>query len=468
MFTRRHALQSIATATAAMTLGVGAARTAFARRPDVKLTIDHHTIELAPGISFRTTAYNGQVPGPVIRARRGQSMLFEVVNKTAVEELAHWHGLEIPSDVDGAAEEGTPPVPPGGVRQYEFKPTPSGTHWYHTHAMGGERLDVGAYTGLFGFFLIDDGTDRGAYDQEVLLAMHHWGPRWVSGLTTRPLQAEHGLEVANAYGTFNGRLLGHADPIKVRLGQRVLFRVLNASATEITWTALAGHQLSVVAMDGNRLVQPRTIDALMLGPGERADVVVHMNRPGRWIMGAVSPAERAAGMGIVVEYEGAKGEAAWLPVERRWNYLWFGTPTAAREPNSRIELAIGRRPGGPDGHNQWTFNNKSWPNTSRICVQRGKRYRLVVKNQTDHGHPMHLHRHKFEVVSYAGVKSSGLFKDTINVMPFTTVELDFVADNPGPTLIHCHQAKHQDMGLMALMLYDGDAEPLMDHGEVLG
>jgi FtsP/CotA-like multicopper oxidase with cupredoxin domain len=451
-----------AVATGAAALG-GPVHGTSRRRPDVRLRIAPCDLELAPGVTVRTTAYNGQVPGPVIRARAGRRMLVEVENASAIDELVHWHGLQIPSDVDGALEEGTPSVPPGGTRRYEFTPAPAGTHWYHTHAMGGADLSRGAYTGQFGFIIVDDPQDRGDYDQEVLLTMHHWAPRWVSGRTMRPSQAEHGLELAYGYGSFNGRLLGAGEPIRVRSGQRVLFRLLNASATEITWTALAGHRMQVVSMDGYRVPAPRSIDVLMLGPGERANVLVQMDRPGRWILGAHGAAERAAGMGVVVEYAGASGDPAWLPVERKWNYLWFGRERPAAQPDERIEIAIGRIPGGPQGHNRWTLNNRQWPDTERLHLRRGRRHRLVFKNQTDHGHPMHLHRHHFEVASYGGVATSGLMKDTINVMPFTTVELDFVADNPGPTLLHCHQAKHADMGMMALLLYDGDVEPTVDH-----
>jgi FtsP/CotA-like multicopper oxidase with cupredoxin domain len=453
---------------AAALLGAGAANplALAAASVDLRLRIAPLDLELAPGVIVKTIAYNEQVPGPAIRARRGRRMLFEVENATSIDELVHWHGLQIPSDVDGAAEEGTAPVPPGGTRRYAFTPGPIGTHWYHTHAMGGADLSIGAYTAQFGFFIVDDPADPGDYDREVLLAMHHWEPRWVSGRTMRPEQAEHGFELAYAYGSFNGRLLGHADPVRVRAGERVLFRILNASATEMTWTALAGHRLTVISMDGYRIPQPRTIDVLMLGPGERADVLVHMTRPGKWILGAANAAERAAGMGVVVEYQGSGGAPVWLPVERRWNYLDFARPTPAAEPDERIELAIGRVPGGAHGHNRWMLNNRQWPDTQRIHVRRGRRYRLVLKNQTDHGHPMHLHRHHFEVASYAGVSASGLMKDTINVQPFTTVELDFVANNPGPTLIHCHQAKHADMGMMALMLYEGDIAPAVDHAHM--
>ncbi|MBL8643907.1 MAG: multicopper oxidase family protein [Rhodospirillaceae bacterium] len=434
-----------------------------AESADVSLSIGRHALEIAPNIVIPTTAYNHQVPGPVIRLRKGKRAVLDVTNNTEISELAHWHGLHIPSDVDGAEEQGTPPVLPGRTLRYAFEPKPAGTQWYHTHTMGGANLSVGTYTGLYGFFIIDDGRDKGLYDQEILLSMHHWLPHWESGLHMRPDQPDHGLEVNYRYATMNGRMLGHNDPIKVREGQRVLFRILNADATEMSWTALSGHKMRVIEMDGHPVPTQRDIDVLMLGPGERADVVIEMNRPGVWVMGSAVDDSRKKGLGIVVEYEHAKGAAQWIAPKREWDYLWFGSATPAAEPDERFEFIIDKIAGGATGHNQWTMNGRLWPDIETKRLVKGRRYRLVFKNATDHGHPMHLHRHSFEVASYKGVPSSGLLKDVINVMPGITVELDFVANNPGPTLLHCHQSKHQEFGLMALLLYEGDAVPAAAH-----
>ncbi|MFC3712970.1 multicopper oxidase family protein [Sphingoaurantiacus capsulatus] len=449
-----------------MALGVGAcagvARKATDGPADVKLRIASHMLELAPGITYPTFAYDGQVPGPTLRLRRGRRTSFEIENHLLAPELVHWHGLTIPSDVDGAEEEGTPPVPPFGTYRFEMTPNPAGTHWYHTHMMGAKALMFGPYSGLFGFVIVEDGSDAGAYDQEVLVALHHWGSHWISGQELRPDDPKHGLEVGYRHGTMNGRLLGHGEPVRVRQGQRVLFRLLNASATEITWTALAGHRMKMVAMDGQPVPTQAMIDALMLGPGERADVLVEMNNPGRWILGAVKPQERAKGMGMIVEYAGAIGEAAWAPVKLAWDFRPFAHDGTLPPPDERILLRIDRIAGGPGGYNQWSLNGRTWPDTARLRLTRGNRYRLAFENRTTEGHPMHLHRHHFEVASYGGTPCAGLMKDTINIRPNSMTEVDFIASNPGPTLLHCHQAKHQDFGLMALMLYDGDVEPAFD------
>ena len=93
--------------------------------------------------------------------REGVPVTVDVVNDTDVPEQVHWHGLLVPSEVDGADEEGTPPVPPHGRRRYQFTPQPAGTRWYHTHTMAMTDLHRGSYTGQFGFLVVESGTDPG-------------------------------------------------------------------------------------------------------------------------------------------------------------------------------------------------------------------------------------------------------------------------------------------------------------------
>jgi FtsP/CotA-like multicopper oxidase with cupredoxin domain len=86
-------------------------------------------------------------------------------------------------------------------------------------------------------------------------------------------------------------------------------------------------------------------------------------------------------------------------------------------------------------------------------LHEGKRYRLRMRNASDDIHPVHLHRHTFEVTRYAGQPMSGLMKDVVMVGGYQEVEIDFVADNPGETLFHCHQQLHMDFGFMMLFDY---------------
>jgi FtsP/CotA-like multicopper oxidase with cupredoxin domain len=101
----------------------------------------------------------------------------------------------------------------------------------------------------------------------------------------------------------------------------------------------------------------------------------------------------------------------------------------------------------------WTINGKSFPKTSPILVKANRRYRLIFDNQSAEPHPVHLHRHTFELIRVAGKPTGGILKDVVVVPAWKEVEVDVTAANPGPTLFHCHQQFHMDSGFMAMMLY---------------
>src|ERR1700736_2258212 len=145
-------------------------------KPIFTLRIAPVTVELTPTRTVSTIGYNGTSPGPLLRMREGKPVTVEVINDTDVPELVHWHGLFIPPEVDGVEEESTPMVPPHGRIRYQFVPRPAGTRWYHTHTMAGADLHRGAYTGQFGFLLIEPANSPGNFDKEVFLALREWEP----------------------------------------------------------------------------------------------------------------------------------------------------------------------------------------------------------------------------------------------------------------------------------------------------
>ena len=440
---------------------------AFRRPPakaDYTLKIEPTSIEIAPGVLVKTTAYNGQVPGPVLRMREGVPITIDVANASEHPDLVHWHGLAIDSLNDGAMEEGSPMIAPGGLLRYAYTPRPAGTRWYHTHAGAGEDLSLGTYSGQFGFLLVEGEPDPGHYDQEIFLALHQWGPSFVPMVNTmREASANHplttGSDVGYQYATINQHMLGAGQPIRVKQGQRVLFHLLNASATENAVLALPGHSFKIMAMDGNPVPNPASVDVVSLAVAERVDAIVEMNVPGVWILGSTLPEARKMGLGIVIEYAGKSGVPVWADpatAAGKWDYSQFASTAPAPVADETITLTF--RDVGPEKGSKfdtWTINNKSWPDVDPIKVSKGKRYRLILRNGSGDQHPIHLHRHTFEVTRIGGKTLSGLRKDVINVMPLDTVAVDFVADNPGDTLIHCHQQLHMDFGFLQIIKYTG-------------
>ena len=453
---------------AAARLPLLAQAAASAPKPDLTLRIAPVTVELDRNRILSTTGYNGSAPGPVLRLREGKPLTVEVVNDTDTPELVHWHGMLIPPDIDGTEEEGSPLVPPHDRRRFQLTPGPAGTRWYHSHAMAMDDLHKGSYTGQFGFVFVDDGKDPGRYDQELFLALRDWEPFFTSAMDDDdddthdgPLLEKpptlntdpDGLEVGSNTYSINDKALGSGEPVRVREGQRLLIHFLNASAIENRRVALAGHKMKVLALDGNPVPTPRVLDSIFLGAGERIDVEVEMSHPGVWILGSTERNIRESGLGVVVEYANQHHPPQWIdPPKTNWDYTLFGaaTPSTAPAPQQNLEMIFEKIPGGAGKFNSWLVNGKPYPHDREFLLQPGVRYRLVMRNRSDDAHPMHLHRHLWELVEINGKKTSGIVKDTVIVPYYGRAVVDFTAARTGPSLFHCHIQQHMDYGFKAL------------------
>ncbi|HUJ52031.1 MAG TPA: multicopper oxidase domain-containing protein [Steroidobacteraceae bacterium] len=454
-----------------------------ARSPAADYTVRIATglIELSPRHIVSSTLYNGQFPGPLLRLREGRPVTIDIHNDTEVAELVHWHGQMIPSEVDGAAEEGTPYVPAHGKRLITFVPRPAGLRFYHTHVAAGDDLNRGTYSAQAGLVYIEPTRDPGAYDREVFLVLKEFLPTLSRGgdmpmdtlvgrelpqLRERAAEAAaqsgahaKGFEVGYSLFAINGRMLGYGEPVRVREGERVLFHVLNASATEIRSLALPGHTFRVVALDGNAVPTPADVPLLWLGTAERISAIVEMRNPGVWVMGDLADDDRGRGMGIVVEYAERRGPPRWIkPKAFRWDYTRFSQPQAppAAQPDETFEITIVKHNAALNGFNQWTLNGEAFSMQSMkplYTVRQGHRYRLRFRNASDDIHPLHLHRHSFELTRVGGKSTAGILKDVVMLGGYQELEFDFRADNPGATLFHCHQQLHMDFGFMALFRY---------------
>jgi FtsP/CotA-like multicopper oxidase with cupredoxin domain len=432
-------------------LETAAGRLAEARpKADFTLRIAPVSVELASGQTIRTIAYNGSVPGPVLRMKEGRRISVDVFNDTDVPELVHWHGQNVSAEADGAEEEGSPFVPPRGHLRVSFAPGPPGTRWYHTHAMAMTDLTRGAYSGQYGFLYVEPKSEPGRYDREIFLAGRHWDPVILHrGAPNNDWTVDYKL------CSLSDRALGHGEPIRVRQGQKVLFRILNADATRQLNLALPGHQFEVLALDGNRVPTPVKVELLTLAVAERVDAVVEMNQPGVWVLGSIRDEDRDKGMGVVVEYADRKGEPQWKAPDKSvvWDYTVFGSQAKVPQPAEKFDLMFMMLPDEGKAFNRWTVNDKQWPNIDPLIVKAGKRYRIAFHNGMEDSHPLHLHRHSFELASVAGKPTAGILKDTVNVARNSTVEVDVVASNPGPSLLHCHMQQHMDYGFKLLMKY---------------
>ena len=452
---------------------------------DYTLHIKTSPIEIAPKRIISAITYNGEFPGPLLRFKEGRQVKVDIYNDTETPEQLHWHGQKLPVDVDGAAEEGTPFIPAHGKRRIAFTPGPSGFRFYHTHNRAGANLAAGQYGGQVGPVYIEATQEPGRYDREVFLVLKEFEPSFSRGgdmpqdflspaepnkdlkeVGESSMKASlakgmpHGYEIGYRSFTINGRMLGHGEPIRVKQGERVLFHVLNGSATEIRSLALPGHSFQVLALDGNLVPNPTTVPVLWIGTAERISALVHMTQPGVWLLGDLDDGDRGHGMGIVVEYARRTGKPQWAtPPQFRWSYARFAKSGAtAAQADETIQMTFAKENAAEEGFNRWTINGSAYPMTGEPApasfhLKQGKRYRIRMRNASDDIHPIHLHRHSFELTKLAGKPTAGVVKDVVMLGGYQEADVDFVADNPGMTLFHCHQQLHMDFGFMTLFNY---------------
>ncbi len=423
-------------------------------RADYTLHITTSPIEIAPKRIISAITYNGQFPGPLLRFKEGRQVSVDIYNNTATPEQLHWHGQKVSVDVDGAAEEGTPFILARGKRRMVFTPGPAGLRFYHAHNRAGANLAAGQYGGEVGPVHIEPAQEPGRYDREVFLVLKEFEPSFSQGgdmaqdflppsgkikelETTGEASMKaslakglrHGYEVGYRYFTINGRMLGHGEPVRVKRGERVLFHILNGSATEIRSLALPGHSFKVVALDGNAVPTPAEVPVLWIGTAERISAVVEMNHPGSWILADLADNDRNHGMGIVVEYAGHHGKPAWIaPKPFHWNYSRFGKAGAPVAPPDEIfDMTFAKENAAEEGFNRWTINGTAFPMEQKVMpasfhLTHGKRYRLRMRNASDDIHPIHLHRHSFELTTVAGIQTNGVMKDVVMVGGYQEVE----------------------------------------------
>jgi FtsP/CotA-like multicopper oxidase with cupredoxin domain len=226
---------------------------------------------------------------------------------------------------------------------------------------------------------------------------------------------------------------------------------------------MPGHRFRVVALDGNPVPHPAEVPALWIGTAERISAIVEMNHPGVFVLGDLSDDDRRHGMGILVEYAGARGKPQWQkPHAFKWDYTLFGSSQAVPAPDHVFDMVFAKDNAADNGFNRWTINGTAYPNTMEMSepmlrLTQGRRYRLRMRNESDDIHPIHLHRHSFELTRIGGKATGGVLKDVVMLGGYQEAEIDFVADNPGMTLFHCHQQLHMDFGFMALFDYEKPA-----------
>lgn len=229
--------------------------------------------ETEPGTSFPAYSYNGRIPGPEIRVTEGDLVRIQVTNDMNESTTIHWHGLLVPTDMDGVGFISQPPIRPGDTFTYEFTARNAGSHMYHSHHNAAEQV----VRGLLGSFIIDplDTSREPVVDADYTMILND------SGLGF----------------TINGKSFPYTQPIVANLGDKIRIRYMNEGLM-IHPMHLHGMPQLVFAKDGYHLPAPYLCDTLNIAPGERYDVLVDCTEPGAWAFHChiLTHAESRAGM----------------------------------------------------------------------------------------------------------------------------------------------------------------------------
>ncbi len=424
------------------------------------------TVPIAASITGETATriwgYNGTIPGPTIRCRKGDRVKVRLVNELDQPTTIHWHGIRIDNAMDGVTGLTQDAVQPGGSFDYDFVAPESGSYWYHTHNRSWEQMA----RGLYGLMVVEDDEDP-AFDRDIYLAIDDWRLKRDGQLEVESLgnlgEWAHGGRMGN-WLTVNGR----SNPqITVRRGERLRLRLANTANSRIFRLRLNGQTSTVIALDGRAITPGPNPDTFDLAPAQRVDLLVDVD-------------EQAADQVVLEEVSGnSPYPAARLDVQPRDGdagragtaFSGLALPADQARPDvasaittdlvmsggamGRMDKAIadGKMRGWrelAEMNRVWAFNGVAGDMDSPLVAAKlGQTVVLNISNETAWPHGMHLHGQHFQVIgrNRQSVRNP-YWRDTELMGPEETMSIAFVADNPGKWLFHCHMLEHQAGGMV--------------------
>jgi FtsP/CotA-like multicopper oxidase with cupredoxin domain len=383
-------------------------------------------------------SYNDQIPGPLIRAKVGATLVIDFVNGLKEPSSIHWHGLRIENAMDGV-----PGVTqdPGENFIYRLKLEEAGTFWYHPHFNASEQLE----RGLKGVLIVDE-TDKLPWSQDLVWLIDDWllqkdGNIYPQFNTGRDLM--HDGRWGNV-PTINGNF---QPEFVVNTGERIRLRLINGANARIFSPHIEGLSANVIAVDGKPVTQIFPFKGFVLSPGNRIDLDITIP-------------EHAAGKIFAVQDRFTRNafQLASIKVKQSEsvNSPKFTPPIEANFiPAQMFEKVkvdkvwdLNAIRGGKFGIG-WAMNRMLWPEADRVDYPLGVPRKITFKNSSARLHPMHIHGVFFRVLERNGMKAIEQFtRDTVLVGSRETVTIGFVPEHPGIWLTHCHIQEHAEAGMM--------------------
>lgn len=447
------------------------ARGGTGRVTSVDLVASPTQVDLA-GTTANTWSF-GSVPAPTIRLTAGDTLRATVRNRLPAETSVHWHGLALRNDMDGVPGATQAPIGAGEDFRYEFVAAQPGTYWFHPHV--GPQLD----RGLYGALIVDDPNEPLAYDDEWVVILDDWldgvtgtpdevleelsggmggmmgnggmGGHMMMGARSDLLGGDAG-DVFYPHYLVNGRPPADPDTFTSAPGRRVRIRIINAGSDTAFRVALGGHRLTVTHSDGFP-VNPVETDAILIGMGERYDVLVTLG-DGAFPLVAAAEGKGETALAIVRTGSGETPRVSATIPELTGSVLTAGALKAdpsAVLPKRTVDRELTATLSGSMMAYDWAINGRRFdpadPLAGALGVAQGERVRLRIENTTQMWHPFHLHGHTYQ---HSG---AGPRKDTSIVLPGRSLIVEFDADNPGLWAAHCHNIYHAEAGMMTLLGY---------------
>ncbi len=399
--------------------------------------------EIRPGKNITAWGFNNQVPGPVLRAKKGDTLVVRVENNLTEPTMVHWHGIRLPATMDGTGEV-QQSILPGESFEYRFTVPDAGTFWYHSHQNETVQMEKGMYGGI----VIEDDTDPVVDNERILVLddmkltsnneFKQYGPvgRWI--------ERHDGRE--GSTNLINGK---EALTLHMHAGQTERWRIVNAASARYFKLSLDGKPFKVIATDGGLLEYARTETELLITPGERFDIAVGPFEEGEVFSINSMPYNR------VTMLKAKKQQYATVQVTERKQSIasiseklteikLLAAPDA--EVNRKVKLSV-----DPSLKHVIDFrvNNKMHSMDKQVMV--GDLQVWEVSNTSLMDHPFHLHGFFFQVLEENGkVPEYKAWKDTYNLKPRSTIKIAWMPDNrPGIWMYHCHIIEHHAAGMMA-------------------
>ena len=409
------------------------------------------TVEIAPGLKVDAWTYNGTIPGPTIRVKVGDRLIVHFTNNLPRPSTIHWHGLRIPIDMDGVPGYSQDPVRPGETFTYDFVVPDAGIYWYHPHVMSAAQVGFG----LYGAFLVEDPTETVGIADDLVLVLSDIDIAGDGEL----LPADTGGTVGMLFGREGNQVLvnGRRLPeLVARAGAPQRWRIVNAAKSRYFKLDLGeGNVFRKIGGDGGLTEYSEDHDFIVLGAGERADVLV---TPGgeRGGEGLVRSLLHDRGYGSIF----GRDFESLLTIRFADEPPYVGDPlpstSRAIEPYdlegaTAIDLELTLQEDPYDRTFAYGINHVPFWKAKPILASLGETQVWTVTNSTAWSHPLHLHGFFFMVLDEAGEPVRPLeWKDTVDIPHERTVRLAVhFEDRPGTWIFHCHILDHADGGLLS-------------------